>query len=83
MTNSRYPSIKSPDYNTVAGCGRVVNLAMLGWAGVRALKLTITSDDNDMIEHDFLKPDVMTFTPRSLAGARLMSHWFRSYLYEQ
>ena len=34
---------------------------MRGWAEVRALKLTITSDDNDMIEHDFLKPDVMTF----------------------
>ena len=32
---------------------------------MRALKLTITSDDNDMIEHDFLKPDVMTFTPES------------------
>ena len=38
---------------------------MRGWAEVRALKLTITSDDNDMIEHDFLKPDVMTFTPES------------------
>ena len=25
------------------------------------LYLTITSVDNDMIEHDFLKPDVMTF----------------------
>lgn len=38
-----------------------------GLSRSEALKLTITSDDNDMIEHDFLKPDVMTFTPRSLA----------------
>ena len=27
----------------------------------KAYKLTITSVDNDMIEHDFLKSDVMTF----------------------
>ena len=70
--------IKSPDsYN--------LNYAAEVWqwwgvVGARVPELTITSgdkdsdDSNEMIEHDFLKPDVMTFTPRSLAGARLMSH---------
>ena len=60
-----------------------------GVVGARGAELTITSgdkdsdDSNEMIEHEFLKPDVVTFTRRVSSAAASRRSGLRWYLYEQ
>ena len=80
-------TIKSPDLHNLNYTAEVWQC--WGVVGARGAELTITSgdkdsdDSNEMIEHDFLKPDVVTFTRRVSSAAASRRSGLRWYLYEQ